>query len=458
VRKAVLAAVVAAAAVAGVVAAMLLSSGGGDNGGSASPKRVSTGRSASPGTTRTKTASTGSTTGSTPGSSPSAPRRSATARVDTRGLRLPPPPSRHGRKTRTFVVGTVDDALAQESPHFARAQADISRDAGFDAAAVSATWRRGERRPPASLVRVLRNVSAATGRARMQLAVVVWHGLGRDTPRTPAERADFAAYAAAVVRALPRLRLVIVGNEPNLSTFWKPQFGGGGRDLAARAYADLLARSYDAIKAARPAVRVLGGALSPRGADRPHGSRPTHSPTAFLRDLGAAYRASRRHRPLMDAFAFHPYMQASRDSPGARHPENTTITLADYPKLVALLAEAFHGTAQAGSRLPIYYTEFGVQTRVPEPKRRFYVDLDSPARTDAVTFGLQASYYRRALELAYCQPTVRGLFVFHTFDEPGLGGWQSGLYFADRTPKPSLAPFKRAVADLRNGRFPRCRR
>jgi hypothetical protein len=53
---------------------------------------------------------------------------------------------------------------------------------------------------------------------------------------------------------------------------------------------------------------------------------------------------------------------------------------------------------------------------------------------------------------------VRGLFVFHTFDEPSLNGWQSGLYFADRTPKPSLPAFKRAVSDLRNGRFPACRR
>jgi hypothetical protein len=305
---------------------------------------------------------------------------------------------------------------------------------------------------------VLRNVGAATRRAHMKLAVVVWHGLGQDTPRGPAERADFAAYAAAVVEALPRLRFVIVGNEPNLSTFWRPQFGSGGRDVAARAYADLLARSYDAIKAARPGVRVLGGALSPRGADRPQGSRPTHSPTAFIRDLGAAYRASHRRRPLMDAFAFHPYMEASRFSPTNAHPQNTTITIADYPKLVALLDEAFHGTAQPGERLPIYYTEFGVQTRVPATKRRFYVDLDSPASTDAVPFEVQASYYRRALVLAYCQPTVRGLFVFHTFDEPGLGGWQSGLYFADRTPKPSVRAFKRAVADLRNGRFPRCRR
>jgi hypothetical protein len=158
----------------------------------------------------------------------------------------------------------------------------------------------------------------------------------------------------------------------------------------------------------------------------------------------------------MDAFAFHPYMEASEDAPNAKHPDNTTITLADYPKLVALLGQAFRGTAQPGARLPVYYTEFGVQTAVPAAKRRFYVDLESPARTDSVSFDTQAAYYRRALELAYCQPTVRGLFVFHTFDEPNLGGWQSGLYFADRTPKPSLPAFKRTVADLRNGRI-QCR-
>jgi len=455
VKKAVLAAVVAAAAAAGVVAAMLLSGGGGNEAApAASGGATARDTTSATGGTATSSADTRGTTAT----SPTGGIGSATAPVDTTRIQLPPPPSQHSRRTRTFLVGTVDDALAQDGRGFAQAQVDVSRDAGFDAAAVSATWHRGQRRPPASLLRVLRNVGAATKRARMKLAVVVWHGLSRDTPRGPSERADFAAYSAAVVEALPRLRFLIVGNEPNLSTFWRPQFGGGGRDVAARAYADLLARTYDAVKAERPGVRVLGGTLSPRGGDRPGGIRPTHSPTAFIRDLGAAYRASGRHRPLMDAFAFHPYMEASRLPPTGRHPRNTTITIADYPKLVALLDEAFHGTAQPGERLPIYYTEFGVQTRVPSQKRRFYVDLDSPARRDAVPFRLQAAYYRRALKLAYCQPTVRGLFVFHTFDEAGLGGWQSGLYFADRTPKPSLPAFKRAVADLRNGRFPPCPR
>jgi hypothetical protein len=355
------------------------------------------------------------------------------------------------------VVGVVDDALAQQSRSFAQAQMDISRDAGFDAAIVSATWKRGQRRPDGTLLHALGNVAAAAKRADMQLVVVAWHGLARDTPRIPSQRADFAAYCAALVKALPGLGSVIVGNEPNLDTFWQPQFGAGGRDLAAIGYVDLLARSYDAIKSADPGVRVLGGALAPRGADRPRGSRPTHSPTAFIRDLGAAYRATGRERPLMDAFAFHPYMQASRVSPTASHPKNTSITIADYPKLVALLDEAFKGTAQPGARLPVYYTEFGVQTSVPGPKLGLYNDATSPDRPDSVGFDRQAAYYRQALALAYCQPTVRGIFVFHTFDEADFAGWQSGLYFADRTPKPSLPAFKSAVADLRNGKLTTCR-
>ncbi|HEY8843052.1 MAG TPA: hypothetical protein VIM23_04030 [Gaiellaceae bacterium] len=444
-KKALIAAAVAVAAAAGVVVAIVVSSGGEKKPAAAAPTGAS---------------SSQPTTGGTGNDGTSAPTptttRSATDPVDTTSLRLPPPPGPNSARRRTLLVGVVDDALAQRARSFAQAQVDLSRDAGFDAAIVSATWKRGQRRPPRNLLHALGNVASAAKRADMTLFVVVWHGLGGETPRTPSERADFAAYSAALVKALPTVRDVIVGNEPNLGTFWTPQFGADGRDLAAVGYLDLLARSYDAIKAADSGVQVLGGALAPRGADRPRGSRPTHSPTAFIRDLGAAYRASGRKRPLMDAFAFHPYMQASQVSPTVPHPENTSITLADYPKLVALLDEAFKGTAQP-ARLPIYYTEFGVQTSVPPPKLRFYSDQESPARSDSVGFGRQAAYYRQALALAYCQPTVRGIFVFHTFDESDLAGWQSGLYFADRTPKPSLPAFKRAVADLRNGKLSTCR-
>ena len=124
------------------------------------------------------------------------------------------------------------------------------------------------------------------------------------------------------MKALPTARHVVVGNEPNLDTFWKPQFGATGLDLAASGYEDLLARSYDAIKAVDHDVLVIGGSLSPRGADRPHGSRPTHSPTSFIRDLGAAYRATGR-TAAMDASRF----TRTWRPPGSRRRPGTRRTL-----------------------------------------------------------------------------------------------------------------------------------
>jgi hypothetical protein len=204
-------------------------------------------------------------------------------------------------------------------------------------------------------------------------------------------------------------------------------------------------------------LRVIGVALSPRGADRPNGIRPTHSPTAFIRDLGAAYRASGRKAPLMDAFAIHPYMLSSAIPPNRSHPKTTQITLADYPKLVTLLDEAFRGTPQRGRTLPILYTEFGVQTTIPQDKLAAYQRATGPEAV-RVSPELQAAYYRKALALAYCQPTVKGLFIFHTFDEFSLDGWQSGLYYADHTAKPSLPLFRAAVKDLRDGKLTNCGR
>jgi hypothetical protein len=157
----------------------------------------------------------------------------------------------------------------------------------------------------------------------------------------------------------------------------------------------------------------------------------------------------------MDAFAIHPYNRPA-EGPKVEHEKQTQITLADYPKLVTLLDEAFRGTAQRGRTLPIFYTEFGVQTAVPPSKRRLYTAGTSPEAERGVSPSKQAAYYREALALAYCQPTVQGLFVFHTFDEPNLDGWQSGLYYVDRTPKPSLLAFRLAVGALRDGKLTSC--
>jgi hypothetical protein len=355
-----------------------------------------------------------------------------------------------------LIVGTADDALKQSDPGAAAGLANISRNAGFDAVLLSSMWTRGATAPSAAERALLANGIAAAVSQRMRIFVFVWHGLSGQTPRTPAARRQFALYAAALVREFPAIDAIVVGNEPNLNTFWMPQFGSDGRDVAASAYFDLLARSYDALKTASRRILVIGGALAPRGSDRPQLKRHTHSPTQFITDLGAAYRASDRPKPIMDAFAIHPYMRTSALPPSDTHAESTTITIADYPKLMALLTHAFAGTAQRGRGLPVYYTEFGVQTEIPEKHRYAYTELESSAGFDAVDPATQAKYYRQALLIAACQATVRGLFVFHTFDERDLRGWQSGLYYADQQPKPSLSAFRTAAALARTAKLTRC--
>ena len=75
------------------------------------------------------------------------------------------------------------------------------------------------------------------------------------TPNTAALQDELAIYTLNVARLMPNVTDFIVGNEPNLNTFWMPQFGRDGSDVAASAYEDLLARSYDAINDASPRSR-----------------------------------------------------------------------------------------------------------------------------------------------------------------------------------------------------------
>ena len=239
---------------------------------------------------------------------------------------------------------------------------------------------------------------------------------------------------------------MIVGNEPNLNLFWMPQFDASGADAAAASFESLLALTYDAVKAARPSVQVIGAGLSPRGSDNSSSSRPTHSPTQFLLDLGAAYRASHRDRPIMDALSIHPYGESSRVPPTLRHPRTTSIAIVDYSKLVALLSRAFDGTAQPGRRLPIVYGEYGVETTIPLAKTPLYTGHEVMTTVDEAT---QADYYTAAIALAACQPTVEMLLLFHLEDDHDLQGLQSGVRYADGTPKASEPAVAKAAADPR---------
>jgi hypothetical protein len=354
-----------------------------------------------------------------------------------------------------LVAGTAEDDVRALAIVDADARMQLLRLSGFRAVRVTSLWRPGATAPSETELAILRNVGAAARRNGVRVYVTVMHPGSATTPLTDGARAQFATYAAAVVRASPALRDLIVGNEPNLNRFWLPQFAADGTSASPTAYLALLALTYDAVKAADPSVLVYGGAVSPRGSDNPSGSRPTHSPTRFIGELGAAYRASGRTAPVMDAFAIHPYGDHSSQPPTVAHPNTTSIGIADYDKLVALLGEAFGGTPQRGADLPILYGEYGVETQIPDEKAGLYTGTE-PAATRPASEETQAAYYGQALALAFCQPTVAGILLFLTRDERQLAGWQSGVYYADGTPKSSLPAVRGALDRATGGSVARC--
>ena len=164
-----------------------------------------------------------------------------------------------------LLVGAAEDAAKWSTDP--KAKMDLAKLAGLGAVRMTSIWTLGQTAPSAPEVSRLQNASDRRG--------------GR---RDPADRRDLQqrqlehagherlARATRAVRGLARAGApdvpdFVVGNEPNDNTFWAPQFNADATDAAASAYEDLLARSYDAIKAVRPDARVLGGALAPRGGD-----------------------------------------------------------------------------------------------------------------------------------------------------------------------------------------------
>ncbi len=355
----------------------------------------------------------------------------------------------------SLTLGVSEDIVRSSSVSETKSQMTLLRLAGFRAVRVTTIWVPGQTAPTADEQAVLGNVSAAAALSGVRVYVTVMHAGSRTTPLTPEARAEFTAYAAAVASANPAFKDVIVANEPNLNRFWLPQFAPDGSGASAPAYLTLLAETYDALKAVSPGIRVIGGALAPRGVDKAGTARDTISPTRFLRELGAAYRASGRTLPVMDELAFHPYGDNSSRAPELPPADPDHLGLIDYPKLVALLAEAFDGTAQAGSTLPILYDEYGVESIVPPEKAAAYTGTE-PTTTKPVDEATQADFYRRALTLAYCQPNVSGVLLFHSHDEPALAAWQSGVYYADGTPKSSLEPVRAALDAVRGGSIAHC--
>ncbi|HEY7605098.1 MAG TPA: hypothetical protein VH760_12620 [Gaiellaceae bacterium] len=365
-----------------------------------------------------------------------------------------------------LLIGVADDTLKWSDAKTAQRALVSARDLGVRAVRVTVPWQPGQTRLSVVDRGPVDRMILATwgGGLRVVLAV---YGRPDDAPQDAGQRAAYCQFVAALLHRYPGVSDVVIWNEPNSSRFWRPQFAPDGTSLAPAAYEALLARCWDVLHAARPGVNVIA-ASSPRGNDNPGASsNVSHSPVNFYRKLGDAYRASGRRLPIFDTVGHNPYPLTNAERPWVRHTTDRTIAEGDYDKLMALLQEAFGGTAQplpGQKNVRIWYLEQGFQTVVEPAKRLFYRGTETDRQVlppffalaaERATAGLapdQSTQLGDALRVAYCQPAVGGFFNFELADERNLAGWQSGLLWADLTPKPSYQPFKEAVRAVGSGR------
>jgi len=354
-----------------------------------------------------------------------------------------------------LAIGALEDGVKWSDPKLADEKVAFATRANFNALDITTAWAPGQTQPDPGELALLRGVADATNKADIQLLITVYAARPRSAPMTPEQQDQYAQFMASLARSLPSVDGYAIWNEPNLNSFWLYQFDESGNDIAATAYEALLAKTYDALKAVNPKLKVYGGNLAPRGFDDADSPRPTHSPTQFIKDLGTAYRQSGRTKPIMDVFALHPYQTRSSIPPGEPH-TGKSLGFGDYDKLVSLLGTAFDGTAQPGSKLAIAYTEYGVQSIIPPSAQEPYTNLQSPLGKDAVSEATQAEYYRQAFELAACQENVIAVYIFHLFDEADLNRWQSGPYYTDTNAKSSRDGIADAAKKARDGKLADC--
>jgi hypothetical protein len=281
------------------------------------------------------------------------------------------------------------------------------------------------------------------------IAVGPAHASDLSAPGAPAQ---FAAFVAKVAQTFPVVKNYVIGNEPNRPYFWMPQYGPDGKPLSAAAYEPVLAQSYDALKAVNPTINVIGIGLSPRGKDNPTLPNASRSPVRFISDLGQAYRASGRTKPIMDELAFHPYPAENTDPPsvGDRWPNAGLPNLA---RIKQAIWDAFHGTAQPtfaeggrhsfAAKLTFDLDEIGWQVAVLPSLASLYSGVEPVPTIDEPT---QALYYTDVITTAECDQNVSSLSFFLLEDEPDLTRWQSGLERVDGSHRPSYDAVKQTLA------------
>jgi hypothetical protein len=380
-------------------------------------------------------------------------RRALLAAVTALAVLAPPAAAGPGQES----LFMDDDLLLHRGPRVAEETLRELAALGVDRVRVSLHWRavardhrsarrpRGDRydaaalEPQARLVRLARRegirvLMNPTGGAPL------W-ATGRRNGRpvslqyepSPAEFARFVEFAA---RRLPGVEAWSLWNEPNQGALLQPQWRNG-RPRSPHLYRALVRAGVRGLRrAGRAGDAILLGETAPRGDDR-RGSRTNMRPGLFLRellcldeDLLADRSCSFGDQRLpVTGYAHHPYPVI--DPPDAVRPHPEEIALADADRLTRLL-DAASSLGRLPPELPLWWTEFGWQTRPPDPVR-------------GIPLADQASWIVRAEQMSFRHRRVRAHAQFLLRDterRPGQRTYQSGLRFNDGRRKPAYDAYR----------------
>ena len=249
----------------------------------------------------------------------------------------------------------------------------------------------------------------------------------------------FGAFVTAVGRKYgDQVSTWAIWNEPNQPQFLRPQFARGGKAVSPGIYRSLYKSAVRGLeKAGQGNDRVLLGETSPRGTGR------VVAPLRFLRGalcLDSRYRRNRRCGALpAGGYAHHAY--TTRQGPYFKPANPDDVTIGVLSRLTKALDRA-HRAGALRSRLPIYLTEFGIQS--------------TPDRQSGVSLAKQVQYRAISERISYENPRVVAFSQYLLRDSEPTGrreyaGFESGLRFSDGRAKPSLPAFRLPLAVQRRG-------
>src|SRR5947209_3969550 len=239
--------------------------------------------------------------------------------------------------------------------------------------------------------------------------------------------------ATAAANALPAVRLWSIWNEPNLPVFLLPQRSStkARYPVSPTLYRNLYRAAHNGLAASgHGSDTILLGELLPVGKSS-HTTRSSIRPLEFLRELACVDKHYRPFRGTaakergckgfkalpLSGIAYHPYALAGGPTKRPPNADDATIgTLSRVTKVVDRL-RAKHRLS-GSKRLPLWLTEFGVQTDPPD-----YL-FGAPIKRVPAYLGMSE-------RLAERNSRVYSYSQYPLVDDRTNSGFQSGLRFAN---------------------------